>query len=64
MIQAKTIVNQVKCPPKLMLNLNELYGVVFRKIEHFITPDVRTSTTAVNYLFGLFDLVMRLTRNT
>lgn len=37
-----------------MLNLHELYDVIFRKIKHFITPDVRTSNTTVNYLLYLF----------
>jgi hypothetical protein len=39
-------------------------GDIFRKIEHFITPSVRTLNTTVNYLFYLFDPFMHLTRET
>jgi hypothetical protein len=62
--QAKTSLQQVKCPPKQMLNLNELYGVIFRKIEHFITPDMRISINTVKYLLYLYDPFMHLTQET
>jgi hypothetical protein len=38
-----------------MLNSNKLYGIIFRKTEHFITTDARTLNTRANYLLYLFD---------
>jgi hypothetical protein len=46
---SSTLKMEATVPPKRRLTFNGLHGVIFQKIEHFITTAVRTSGPALPY---------------